>query len=149
MEYIKFNAIDMDNKLVYCAYRSFTTLEKGEMIQKSFPYDAFIAVEPKVAKLMEGLVYSIYLEQPKNYDEKKSMDGSITGLTDEEIDICVKIVKKACIGEEYDDILKPPSVEEQVEGFLKDFYEDVDSPLETKNYMEEFFNDISFNEDDK
>lgn len=44
----------------------------------------------------------------------------------------------------YDEILKPPTIDEQVEDFIKEFFEEGDSePLEQKDFLAEFFEELS------
>ena len=51
-----------------------------------------------------------------------------------------------CILEIYDELLKPPTIDEQVEDFIKEFFEEGDSePLEQKDFLAEFFEEISEN----
>ena len=51
-------------------------------------------------------------------------------------------MKKACIEETWDELLKPPSVDEQVEDFIKQFFEEEDEPLEQKDFLAEFFDEL-------
>ena len=49
---------------------------------------------------------------------------------------------RAGINEEWDELLKPPSVDEQVEDFIKQFFEEEDEPLEQKDFLAEFFKEL-------
>jgi len=42
----------------------------------------------------------------------------------------------------WDELLKPPSVDEQVEDFIKQFFEEEDEPLEQKDFLAEFFDEL-------
>ena len=53
------------------------------------------------------------------------------------------------IAKMWDELLKPPSVDEQVEDFIKQFFEDEDEPLEQKDFLAEFFDELEENDDDK
>ena len=51
--------------------------------------------------------------------------------------------------EEWDELLKPPTVDQQVEDFIKEFFEDdEEEPLEQKDFLAEFFAELE-EEDDK
>ena len=63
-------------------------------------------------------------------------------MTEEEISFCIDVVKNACIAETWDELLKPPSVDEQVEAFIKQFFEEEDEPLEQKDFLAEFFEEL-------
>ena len=39
-------------------------------------------------------------------------------------------------------LLKPPSVDEQVEDFIKQFFEEDDEQLEQKDFLAEFFEEL-------
>lgn len=72
LEFIKFNALDNETRIVYCGYRKITNESKGELIQRTFPYDQFIEKEPRIANLLKGMVFSLYLEETPTvkYTEK-------------------------------------------------------------------------------
>ena len=43
----------------------------------------------------------------------------------------------------YDEILRPPTVDEQVEDFIKEFFEnEEEEPLEQKDFLAEFFAEL-------
>jgi len=150
LEFIKFNALDNETRIVYCGYRKITNESKGELIQRTFPYDQFIEKEPRVANLLKGMVFSLYLEETPTvkYTEKKWLDGRLEPLNEDEANYCRDLVMRATIGEEWDDLLKPPSVDEQVEEFIKEFFEETSEPVEQKDYLEEFFKELEVEEDE-
>ena len=151
MKIIKFNAFDIEGKLVYCSYREFEKGEKGENIERSLPFDKFIELEPRLGEILEGSCYSVYLQETPelNVYEKKFLDDTPnTDLEDEEIEYFRDLIKRACVDEEWDDLLKPPSVDEQVEDFIKEFFEDgEDEGVEQKDYLEEFFKELEEDSD--
>jgi len=151
MEIIKFNAFDTEGKLVYCSYRKFEKGEKGTQIERSLPFDKFIESETKLGEILEGSCYSVYMEEKSEmqiYEKKFLDDTPNTDLTEEEKDYFRDIVKRACVDEEWDELLKPPSVDEQVEDFIKEFFEDTESEeLEQKDYLEEFFKELEEDSD--
>jgi hypothetical protein len=87
---IKFNAIDIDSKIVYCFYRDTSESKKTPGVERTFPYETFVEKEPKLKSMLEGDIYSIYLED--SYTEKKSVDGSYTSLTDYETEYVKDLV---------------------------------------------------------
>ena len=79
----------------------------------------------------------------RSYQEKKDINNIIVPLTEDEIEFCVDTTKQACIEELWDELLKPPSVDEQVEDFIKQFFEeDEEQPLEQKDFLAEFFEEL-------
>ena len=150
LEFIKFNALDNETRIVYCSYRIITNESRGNLLQRTFPYDQFIEKEPRVAEMLKGMIFSIYLEETPtvNYTEKKWLDGKMEPLTEDEADYCRDLIKRATVGQEWDDLLKPPSVDEQVEEFIKEFFEETDEPVEQKDYLEEFFKELEIEDDE-
>jgi len=137
---IKFNAIDIDGKIVYCYFRDIKDNPKSPAVERTFSYDRFIEREPELAKLLEGDIYSLYLED--NYTEKKSVDGTYCQLNEEEITYIKSLVKKACVDIEYDDLLRPPSIDDQIDSFIKEFFDEQDEPAQQKDFLAEFFKEI-------
>jgi hypothetical protein len=52
--------------------------------------------------------------------------------------------ERACLNKEWDELLKPPTVDEQVEDFIKEFFDndEDDKPLEQKDFLAEFFAEL-------
>lgn len=148
MEIIKFNAFDTNGKLVYCSYRKIETGKKSPAIERSLPFDKFIEQEPKLGEILEGACYYLYLEEDllenKKVYEKKFIDETPdTDLTEEEIDYFKSLVLQACLEEKWDDLLKPPSVDEQVEDFIKEFFDEQEEEEgQSVDYLEEFFKEL-------
>ena len=94
--------------------------------------------------MVAGIITNIYYEQrgAQVITEKKDINGLVIPLTDEEQEFCVSMAKEACINEKWDELLKPPSVDEQVEDFIKQFFEEDDEPLEQKDFLAEFFEEL-------
>ena len=94
--------------------------------------------------MVKGTITNIYYEQRGDFiiTEKKDINNTLVPLTEDEITFCVETVKKACIEETWDELLKPPSVDEQVEDFIKQFFEEEDEPLEQKDFLAEFFDEL-------
>jgi hypothetical protein len=64
-------------------------------------------------------------------------------LDDETVDFIIDFIKRACIDEEFDELLKPPTVDQQVEDFIKEFFEgEEEEPLEQKDFLAEFFAEL-------
>ena len=75
--------------------------------------------------------------------------GDVDHVSDENIDWIKTFVKCACLNEDYDDLIAPPSVDQQVDDFIKEFFEDDDlenlnneKPLEQKDFLAEFFAEL-------
>jgi len=143
---IKFNAIDIEGRIVYCYFRDISENKKNSGIERHFSYDTFVEKEPILKSMLEGDVYSIYLED--SYTEKKSIDGSYTSLTDSETDYVKDLVKRACVDLEFDSLLVS-TVDDQINSFIKEFFEETSTSSDTspildtqKDFLEEFFKDI-------
>jgi len=142
---IKFNALDIDGKIVYCYYRNSEGGKKAQAVERTFPYDGFIEFAPELAEMLEGDVYSIYLED--NYTEKKSIDGSYEPLSEEEITYVKSLIERACVNLEFEDLLKPPSIDDQIDEFIKEFFDEEDDPVEQKDFLSDFFKELEDNEE--
>jgi len=140
---IKFNALDIEGKIVYCYFRDIEVDKKASPIERTFPYDRFIELEPTLATMLEGDIYSIYLQD--DYTEKKNLDGTQEPLTEEEITYINNLVKKACVDLEFDHLLIPPSIDDQIDSFIKEFFDEEDEPATQKDFLTEFFNELDVN----
>src|SRR5210317_1814995 len=108
MEIVKFNAFDTEGKLVYCSYRKFEKGEKGTQIERSLPFDKFIESETKLGEILEGSCYSVFMEEKPEmqmYEKKFLDDTPNTDLTEEEKDYFRDLVTRACVEEEWDELL--------------------------------------------
>ena len=128
MEFIKFEIDELTADSVFCQYREVTEEEKGDLKVRSFPIDKLGEKLSDIHKMVKGIITNIYYEQRGDwvYTEKKDINNNIIPLTEDEIIFCVDTVKQACIEEKWDELLKPPSVDEQVEDFIKQFFEEED-----------------------
>lgn len=137
---IKFNAIDIDSKIVYCFYRDISEGKKAAAVERTFSYESFSEIEPRLKSMLEGDVYSIYLED--SYTEKKWIDGSYESLTEEETLYIKELVIRACSKLEFDELLKPPSIDDQIDNFIKEFFNENEGSDNQKDFLSQFFNDI-------
>lgn len=149
---IKFNAIDIDGKIVYCFFRDISENKKNSGVERHFSLESFTEKEPRLKDMLDGDVFSIYLED--NYTEKKSLDGSFIPLTDDEKDYIISLVKRACVDLEFD-VLLTSTVDDQINSFIKEFFEEksVDEVVKVeetpKDFLAEFFKDIEQTENKK
>ena len=151
MEYIKFNIDEMIQQQVFCEYREIKDGEKGPMITRAFPLEILGEHEPKVLEMVAGEIIGIYYEKRGSslVKETNYLDYS-ESIEDEDIGWIEEFVKKVCINEAYDELLKPPTVDQQVEDFIKEFFEDEeDEPLEQKDFLAEFFAELEDEENSK
>ena len=144
MEYIKFHIDEMDQEFVFCEYREITEDKKGPLKSRAFPFSKIIEKEPKIQELVDGPITGIYYERRgNNTTSERQWIDRIEPLEQETIDWIIILVKKICIEEVYDELLKPPTIDEQVEDFIKEFFEEGDSePLEQKDFLAEFFEEL-------
>ena len=151
MEYIKFNIDEMNQHQVFCEYREFKDGKKGPMLTRTFPLDVLGEQEPKILEMVSGEIIGIYYEKRGSIQVKETnyLEHS-NSIEDEEIEWIEEFVKKVCIQEVYDELLKPPTVDQQVEDFIKEFFEDEeDEPLEQKDFLAEFFAELEDEDDSK
>ena len=150
MEYIKFNIDEMNQQQVFCEYREFKDGEKGPMITRAFPLEVLGEQEPKILEMVSGEIIGVYYEKRGSIQvkETKYLEYSDT-IEEEEVEWIEEFVKKVCVHEAYDELLKPPTVDQQVEDFIKEFFEDEEEePLEQKDFLAEFFAELE-SEDEK
>jgi len=156
MNIIKFSATDIDAKHVYCFFRDTSENKKNTGIEKIFDTEAFLEKEPQLKAMLEGDICSIYLEG--NYTEKKSIDGSFTSLTEEEVIYVNSIVKKACIDLEYD-VLLVSNIDTQIDNFIKEFFDESQPTIEKettvvskedeKDFLAAFFKELEETQDNE
>jgi len=150
MKYIKFNIDEMHQSMVFCEYRDFTT-GKGPMITRAFPLDLIAEHEPKISELVEGNIIGIYYELKGSVEIKETIYlDTVESINDDNVTWIKEFVEKACIKELWDELLKPPTVDQQVEDFIKEFFdedENKEDPLEKKDFLAEFFAELE--EEDK
>jgi hypothetical protein len=144
---IKFNAIDIDSKIVYCFYRDTSENKKSSGIERISSYDIFTEKEQRLKNMLEGDICSIYLQD--DYTEKKSIDGTLESLSEEEITYIRDLVMRACYSLEFDDLLKPPSIDDQIDNFIKEFFDEKndsnsqkDDSNNQKDFLAQFFQEI-------
>tara|TARA_B100000497_G_C7428636_1_gene268059 strand:+ start:30 stop:626 length:597 start_codon:yes stop_codon:yes gene_type:complete len=144
MEYIKFHIDEMDQEFVFFEYREVTEDTKGPLISRAFPFSKILEREPKIQELVAGPIIGIYYEQRgSNIVSERQWIDRIEPLEPDLINWIVELVKKICVEEVYDELLKPPTIDEQVEDFIKEFFEEGDSePLEQKDFLAEFFEEL-------
>lgn len=145
MIYKKFSIDELNQKMLFCEYRD---LSQGKhsppMIQRAFPLDKIIEAAPEVLKLTEGEEVGIYYEDKGTLEVKERIFLTHRESLDEEtLDFINSFIERACINEEFDELLKPPTVDQQVEDFIKEFFEnEEEEPVEQKDFLAEFFAEL-------
>ena len=150
MKYIKFNIDEMHQRMVFCEYRDFSE-GKGPMLTRAFPLEAIAEQEPKINELIEGDEIGMYYELRGDQEVRETQYlNKIDSISDETVDWIKEFVEKACVNEAWDELLKPPTVDQQVEDFIKEFFDEDEKneePLEKKDFLAEFFQELE--EEDK
>tara|TARA_A100001015_G_scaffold232988_1_gene263981 strand:- start:522 stop:983 length:462 start_codon:yes stop_codon:yes gene_type:complete len=145
MEYLKFNIDEMNQKMLFCQYRD---LSQGKhsppMIQRAFPLEKILEAAPELLKLTEGEEIGMYYENKGQLEiSERIFITHRDPLDSETIDFIKTFITRACIDEEFDELLKPPTVDQQVEDFIKEFFEnEEEEPLEQKDFLAEFFAEL-------
>ena len=109
--------------------------------------------EPKLKELVDGDdIDTVYFEQKKHTTVNMITDDGLTvgSMDDDDVTFLIDLTKKICLKEVYDELLAPPSVDQQVEDFIKEFFEDEedldnienDKPLDQKDFLAEFFAEL-------
>jgi hypothetical protein len=145
MEYIKVHIDEMFQKFIFFEYRLIEEDKSNDMVSRAFPFAKLVEREPKIEQLVEGTIIGIYYEQRGSSvtSERQWLDKNEV-LDEDTIDYIKRLAVKVCVDLAYDEILKPPTIDEQVEDFIKEFFEEGDSePLEQKDFLAEFFEELS------
>ena len=141
--YIKFMVDDIRQQMVFFELVSPTTDNKLEM--RSIPLNKLLEIESKLAEYLEGDTVGIYFEQAADriVEEKHYLDRVEPVVEPEMLEYVIALTKRACEDKEFDELLKPPSIDEQVEDFIKEFFTDEDSEeIEQKDFLEDFFSEL-------
>ena len=145
MKYYKVNIDEMHQEKVFFEYREITEEVKEPLITRAFPLAKLGALEPKFLDLVAGSIIGIYYESRGTSEVRETnwLDKRET-ISDEDVEWLINATERACLNKEWDDILKPPTVDEQVEDFIKEFFDnDEDNkPLEQKDFLAEFFAEL-------
>jgi len=145
MEYIKVHIDEMFQKFIFFEYRLIEEDKSNDMVSRAFPFAKLVEREPKIEQLVEGTIIGIYYEQRgSNVTSERQWLDKNEVLDEDTIDYIKRLAVKVCVDLAYDEILKPPTIDEQVEDFIKEFFEEGDSePLEQKDFLAEFFEELS------
>ena len=132
MDYYKFHIDEDDAKNVYCIYRDLSKGKASPQLIRSFPLDLVAEKEPKLLEMVGGDITDVYYEEfngEVRASEIKWFLGEVEKNSDEDVEWIKNFVRRACIDEEYDELVAPPSVEG-------------DTPLEQKDFLAEFFAEL-------
>jgi hypothetical protein len=150
LEYYKFH-IDEDNaESVYCEYRDLSKGKSSPLITRSYPIDIMGERESKIFEMVEGDITDVYYEEfngEVKASEVKWFLGDIEKNSEEDIDWIKTFVKCACLNEDYDYLIAPASVDQQVAEFIKEFFDEEDEfdnekPLKQADFLAEFFAEL-------
>jgi hypothetical protein len=145
MIYKKFSIDELNQKMLFCEYRDLSQGKNSPpMIQRAFPLDKILEAAPEVLKLTEGEEVGIYYEDKGILEVKERIFLTHRESLDEEtLNFINSFIERACINEEFDELLKPPTVDQQVEDFIKEFFEnEEEEPVEQKDFLAEFFAEL-------
>ena len=140
--YLKFMVDDIRQQMVFFEMVSPSTNNKLEM--RAVPLNKLLEVETRLAEYLEGDTVGIYFESAsdRRVEEKHYIDRT-EPVEPEIIEYVIDLCKRACEDKEFDELLKPPSIDEQVEDFIKEFFTDDESEeIEQKDFLEEFFSEL-------
>lgn len=145
MKYYKINIDEMYQEKVFFEYREITEEVKGSLISRAFNLDSLGKLEPKFLELVDGPIIGVYYESRGTSEVRETiwLEKRDT-ISDDNVVWLKAACERACITKEWDELLKPPTVDEQVEDFIKEFFDndEDDKPLEQKDFLAEFFADL-------
>ena len=141
-EYIKFNIDEHNQAHLFCVYKEIKDGIKSQTVSRAYPINLIGDKEPKILEMVEGEIVSVYYEQSGSRvlaSEVNTLEDT-TPLSDDDMQYAVALVKKCCVDMAYDDLLKPPSIDEQVEDFIKEFFENEDTEtIKQDDFLASFF----------
>jgi len=150
-EYIKFNIDEHNQAHLFCVYKEIKDGVKSQTVSRAFPLNLIGDKEPKILEMVEGEVVSVYYEQSGSRvlaSEVNTLEET-TPLSDEDIKYAIDMVKRCCVEMAYDDLLKPPSIDEQVEDFIKEFFENEDTEtIKQDDFLANFFEEAEESQKD-
>lgn len=143
MKYYKFFIDEQHQYRVFMQYRAQANNKKEPLVIRDFDLDLINKEEPAILEMVVGDVIGIYYEQTalSATGEKIYLDRR-EELSEEEIKQCISFVDRACVDREWDELLNQNSVDDQVEDFIKQFFEEEESPIEQKDFLAEFFAEL-------
>jgi hypothetical protein len=156
MIFYKIQIDENKQKQAFFSYRDMTNGKDSVEITRAIPLDLIGEQEPKILELVSGDIVSVYYEErnQKVVSEAKTIYEDSTTLDESTIEYLKALAHRACLEEEFDELLAPPSVDQQVEDFIKEFFEDGeisnidnDKPLEQKDFLAEFFAELEEDSD--
>jgi hypothetical protein len=161
--YIKVNIAERgEDPFAYFAIKDYDKGKRAPLIARHFPLDLISEHEPRLMEFVAGDIDNVYLEIKKGYTVNQiSEDGlPVNELSEEDVKFLIELTKTVCLEEKYDELLAPPSVDQQVEDFIKEFFEtdednlselnnlDDEKPLDQKDFLAEFFAELEEDSDE-
>ena len=158
--YIKVNIAEIgEDPFAYFAIKDYDKGKRAPLISRHFPLDLISEHEPRLMEFVEGDIDNAYLEIKKSATVNQvSEDGFTCGeLSEDAVDFLTNLTKIICLEEKYDELLAPPSVDQQVEDFIKEFFDpednelenlDDEKPLEQKDFLAQFFAELEDESDE-
>ena len=150
--YLKFHIDEMRQNKVFVQLKEIIPGKKTSMQERAIPLDLLAEKEPKLLEMVAGEIIGVYYERRGKDNVVSEVQNGIVNvpILEEDIQYIEELSMKIAVEKKYDDLLKPPTVDEQVEDFIKEFFENDDTePLEQKDFLAEFFDDISESTDNE
>lgn len=140
-KYIKFMVDDIRQQMVFF---ELIPLEETKLETRAIPLTKLLEVEQRLAEYLEGETVGIYFEHTsdRRVEEKIFLDR-VEAVEPDVLEYVIQLTFRACVDKEFDELLKPPSIDEQVEDFIAEFFTDDESEeLDQKDFLEEFFSEL-------
>jgi len=150
--YLKFHIDETGQNKVFVQLKEIIPGKKTSMQERAIPLDLLAEKEPKLLEMVAGEIIGVYYERRGKDNVVSEVQNGIVNvpILEEDIQYIEELSIKIAVEKKYDDLLKPPTVDEQVEDFIKEFFENDDTePLEQKDFLAEFFDDISESTDNE
>ena len=118
-KYIKFMVDDIRQQMVFF---ELIPLEETKLETRAIPLTKLLEVEQRLAEYLEGETVGIYFEHTsdRRVEEKIFLDR-VEAVEPDVLEYVIQLTFRACVDKEFDELLKPPSIDEQVEDFIAEF----------------------------
>lgn len=147
MTFYQLDIKPLTNSVTFC-YQE----ENAARQNKKFPIDKFVEDEPKLLSKSSLDTYErLYLRTKKNIiiaEVISTTDNSVKRVLDlEDINYYINLINRVVLDNEFDYLNDPPSVEDQVEDFIKRFFnDDEEEDLKQKDFLADFFAELESDE---
>lgn len=138
----------IDNDVNFTIVSKVRNSRKEPLKTKFFNIKKLSEVEPLFLSLYNDDIKLVHVEKNFNGDlvsEVKYFDGKKEYLSKSDLELVEDLVQRISLNEEFDYINKPPSHDDEVEKFIKEFFSEEKNEKQLSDdeeLLEEFFKEI-------